>query len=378
MHDHAKAAKSRAWADPFSTHSHGIRPHPHGHAIAKSLLSTAVAPARDDNRPLIDRLHEATFTDPVGLQWIKDKYALRMLVRKAHCFMLDDMTSSLIADFSLAISTDLEAARRLAIPPFPVTWIDINNRMRLKRIKELGVPLTPTAAGETAAGEPVERVGWLIHPGDLGGFFATYVTAVDEGVMLTPLSYWWHAGKASPLTANDETSELIQWMTFGVKDPNVHSIDAYPSTTTMHDETLMVRGRKGYADAVREMMGEIAGELRHIWGFLIALGAGQLGVVASTTPQPRPEGPPPLMKNGKPLLPLEHKRLHLHLARRITPVKLVARAISRHRMREHEVRAHWRTLRNPDGSVRKRVPVKDHKRGDERLGRITKTYHVER
>ena len=123
-----------------------------------------------DDRPLIDLLHEATFNnDARGLHYIKDKYGLRMLLRKAHCFTLDDVTSGLVSDFSVAIAKDLESARRMAIPPFPVTWIDINNPARLKRMKELGVPLTPQAAGETDAGPAVERVGWLIHPGDRGG-----------------------------------------------------------------------------------------------------------------------------------------------------------------------------------------------------------------
>jgi len=79
------------------------------------------------------------------------------------------------------------------------------------------------------------------------------------------------------------------------------------------------------------------------------------------------------MKNGKPLLPLEHKVLHLHLNKRVTPAKIVTQAVTHHHNRLHEVRAHWRLLKSG-----KRVPVKSHSRGDERLGRIEKTYHVER
>jgi len=125
----------------------------------KAMLLNASEPERWktplDTRPLIDQLHEATFTNPVGLQWIKDKYGLRTLLRKAHCFTLDAETSALVADFSIAIGSDLESARRMAIPPFPVTWIDVDNRARLGRVKERGVGLTPTAAGETDAGPPV-------------------------------------------------------------------------------------------------------------------------------------------------------------------------------------------------------------------------------
>jgi hypothetical protein len=125
-------------------------------------------------------------------------------------------------------------------------------------------------------------------------------------------------------------------------------------------------------------MVEIAGELRHAWGFLIAIGAGHLGSQPMTAPQPL-HTDIRTMPNGKPLLPLEHKLLHLHLRKNLTPEKVVARAVTHHKHRWHEVRSHWRTIKNKaDGTVKKRVPVKAHERGDERLGKITKTYKIER
>ena len=89
-----------------------------------------------DERPLIDRLHEGTFTNARGMSIVDDKYAFRMLLRKAKCFTLDDATSMMVADFSMAIAADLDSARQLAIPPFPVTWIDLNNRLRLGRVED--------------------------------------------------------------------------------------------------------------------------------------------------------------------------------------------------------------------------------------------------
>lgn len=87
-----------------ASHSIGIRPHPHGHAIAKGLLGTdrIETVALDETRPLIDLLQEATFGDSVPMQWVADKYALRGLLRKAHCFRLDSETSAMVADFSIA------------------------------------------------------------------------------------------------------------------------------------------------------------------------------------------------------------------------------------------------------------------------------------
>ena len=101
----------------------------------------------------------------------------------------------MVADFSMAVARDLPTVRELAIPPFPVTWIDINNVARLNRIRELGYSLTPTAAGETEAGAPVERVGWLIWPSsDLGGHYMIHVCEVGQGVLVSPLAWWWHTG----------------------------------------------------------------------------------------------------------------------------------------------------------------------------------------
>lgn len=394
--DEAKSHVMFPRLDPNDTHSLGIKPHPHSNSIAKQLLHNASATTKviglddvvdissgdvkfqiipkHDKRPLIDRLHEATFTDPIGLQWIKNKYALRTIIRKAHCFTLDDTTSTMVAEFSIAIASDLDSARRLAIPPFPVTWIDYNNVAKLDRMKELGARLTPTARGETS-GPPVERAGWLIHPAESEGYYCHYVTLVDQGVIIAPLAYWWHTDVGHPAPAPEAAAdELIERLTLGLKNSNCKVVDAFISATPLH--IGMPTQGVNYPQHVKDMMLEIAGELRHVWGALIAIGAGHLGAKVTTELQPK-HTDVRTMSNGKPLLPLEHKILHLHLGKH-TPTKIVTRAITQHKHRWHEVRAHWREIKNPDGTVKKRVPVKSHERGDERIGKITKTYKVER
>jgi len=335
------------------------------HNVASMLLNAAKAktpPLMLDDRPIIDQLHEATFTHPLGMYAIGDDYALRMLLRKAHCFTLDEATSSMVADFSMATTVDLEAARRLAIPPFDVTWIELNNHARLKRMFELKAPLGTYDPKEP----PTSRIGWLIHPAtELGGWYATYVSVIDVGVWIAPLSYWWHSGSPNPkgMVPTDKVAKLIEWLLFGTAG-NVFGEDAH-----MHASNLHVPIQVLDVGDTKDIMAEMAGELRHIWGFLIALAAGQNGV--KLTSQSNPTRAPPIMKNGKPLLPLEHKVLHLHL--RKAPQKLISQAITHHHNRQHDVRAHWRTLKSG-----KRVPIKSHQRGDVKLGRIEKTYHVER
>lgn len=382
------------------THSLGIKPHPHGNSIAKGLLSAARKPRyqeikpddvvdlsdgakfvvlpKEDRRPLIDKVHEATFTNPIGMQWFNDLYGLRTVIRKAHCFYLDDTTSAMVADFSIAIAQDLESVRKMAIPPFPVTWIDVNNVARLDRIRELGGALTPRAAGITEEGPPVDRCGWLIHPADIGGYYMTYFCEVTQGVVSAPLSYWWHCDRPSPHESSmSQDDPFIQGLTFGLaaSEINVKPFDAYPSPTKFNIE---LQNSKVYREQVRGMMQELAGELRHVWGFLLALNAAsQFGLDGATQAQPK-HTDIRTMPNGKPLLPLEHKTLHLHLKKKWTVTKVTTRAITQHKMRNHDVRGHLRRIKNADGTLKKMVPVKSHERGDRKLGRIEKTYKVEK
>lgn len=358
-----------------ATHSIGIKPHPGGIGAALLAASDQRLAEIDDTQPLIDLLQQATFGDSIPMQWVTDKYALRNLLRKAHCFRLDAETSAMVVDFSLAVAHDLEATRHLAIPPFPVTWFEIDNVARLDHTRKLGIPLTRTAQRDDVC----TRVGWLISPAtDLAGsegYYATYCTVVGQGVMLAPLSFFWHAGAQE---VGHDLSRLaareVEMICFGLNGGNVSPIDAFPTAAPFQAGHT---SDKPIPSHVRELMSELSGELRHIWGLLLALGAGQLGAETVTAPQAISSGPHPMAK-GKPVLPLVHKVLTIRLAKRATVEKITARAITGVKHRWHEVRGHFRTKLNPDGSVKWRIPIKPHARGDERLGKIEKTYKVER
>lgn len=323
------------------------------------------------DRPLIDSLHEATFTDNECLDFVQDRYALRMLLRKAHCFTLDKATSALAADFSIAIKPDLEAARRLAVPPFPVTWVEMDCRARQLRAHELGIKFASDSPIEQVA----PRVGWLIYPGDLGGHYVAHVMDDVRGPLVFPLAFWWHNGEPYTAEHRHEVDTILQALAFGFSNPNVGIMDCFAHPSPLH--VSHKKASEGIGKVIGEMMAEISGELRYVWGTLIALGAGHLGAEVTTGEARRHQGPPVKIKD-KTVLPLEHKTLTIKLSQRMTVPKLVARAITHHKNRLHEVRAHWRSYKNDDGTVRKRVPIKSHKRGDEKLGRIEKTYRVER
>ena len=255
------------------THSLAIKPHPHNNEIARKLLKRTTPrliqvtvtesileraqTMLDDKRPLIDILHEATFGDDPGMAYIKDKYALRMLLRKAHCFTLDAETSAMVADFSMATVTDLDAARQLAIPPFPVTWVEMDNHARLNRMRKLNVPLT----SYDPANPPAARVGWLIHPTSYdAGWFMTYVTVIENGIWVAPLSFYWHAGSPSLTVRPMGQDKIMEWWAFGTAG-NVHPYDAFPFQSNIHVDFTSLP-----VPEVKGVMSEIAGELRHAWG----------------------------------------------------------------------------------------------------------------
>lgn len=339
-------------------------------------------PDPGDPRPLIDRLHEATFTNPIGLQWCSDLYGLRTTLRKAHCFNLDAETSAMIADFSIAVADDLDGARQLAVPPFPTTWFQIDNRARIFRVRDLGVPLTRTAARE----DTVKDVGWLITTIEPDVYCATYVCALNQGMLVPPLSFCWSTKPPTPRKTDfsekqNRALNLLSGLVFGVKHSNVEPEDAWLEAASFQTKIM---GRLPNGESAMylrqqeiDLMQEISGELRHIFGLLIALGAGQLGAETKLSEPQKHQGPKVVQK-GKELFPLEYKTLTIKLGKRHTVAKVVTRAITGVKHRYHDVRGHFRTKYNADGSVKWRIPIMPHHRGDKRLGTIEKTYRVKK
>lgn len=320
---------------------------------------------------LIDDLHAATWQhNPQGLGYMLDKRAFREVLKRAHCYTLDDETSYLMGQFSVPIISDLEAVRELALPPWPVMWIEFNNRLRLQAMVDLGFGLTD------AAKECVERVGWLIdrHPIQHTAFRLTYCTKTLQGAIVAPMAFFWDiAGNACPWEQRPKF-ELLQReprrrLLFNIgSDYNPsHAFSLCPMPGGSNFEYGPVR-------QMGELQLEIAGELRYCLGLMLAMnGAASDLTITKGGDYVDDSVAANKLPNGKPQFAIVHKRLVIHLHKNRTPQKIAERMITGHKKKWHEVSGHWRTLRNADGTVRKRVPVKSHERGDARLGRVYRT-----
>lgn len=324
---------------------------------------------------LIDDLHAATWQhNPHGLGYMLDKRAFREVLKRAHCYTLDDETSYLMGQFSVPIINDLEAVRELALPPWPCMWIDFNNRLRLQAMVDLGFGLTD------AAKECVERVGWLIdrHPSQHTAFRLTYCTTTLQGAIVAPFSFFWDiAGDTCPWPreGRDFTTldgELRTRLLFNIRE--LH--DKYKPSVSF-SLCPMPGGTNATFSNYQNMADlqiEISGELRYCLGLMLAMnGAASDLTITKGDDYTDKAIAERKLPNGKQQFAIVHKRLVIHLHKNRTPQKIAERMITGHKKKRHEVAGHWRTLRNADGTVRKRVPVKSHERGDARLGRVYRT-----
>jgi hypothetical protein len=306
---------------------------------------------------------------PPGLRWVSDARELRERIRKARHFRLDARASTYVAEASMAIADHLDEARELSRAPFPLTWVQIDNVARLKRVEELGVRLSPRANGEVE-GEPCTHIGWLIerHQTQLSAHRASYFTEMDQGVFLAPMAFMWDCeGKPSPWPVANMSRDL------GV--PSADFLLGMRGATCS-----AVWAGQGWSDPRRTsdfwgaLAWEFAGELRHIFGFLVTI----THVPIEESETIRLDGdisqPPPVVK-GKPVFKLEHRDIVIKLPRHRDITKTITRVCEGMRKKRHDVRGHWRHFYNADGSIRRRTWIKNHERGDESLGRIVRGEH---
>lgn len=330
---------------------------------------------------MAELLHEfqiATFGAAMKMHY-DDLHGLRTLMRKAHCFTLDTQTSAMLPQVSYSIAHDLELMQKVAIPPYPLTWVEIDNEARLTNQE-----FNANSLGKDPT-DIIPRVGWLIeqHPTQKTAYRMSYVGSLERHNMrpwMIPIAMWWDVESLGC------PWEVAQWAVMKNDDGgNMFSCLGIASVDLLGTGYCIAPGgpytrnlSTAQLESIISLIIDINGELRYVWAFLMMLTASS-GFKASMKPLKREPVEPFIQPNGKELFRLEHKHLVINLSHKRDDVKQATwRALSGARKRLHDVRGHMRTLRNADGSIRKVVSVRPHQRGDRHLGVITKTYEVRR
>ena len=290
---------------------------------------------------LADKLNESLMMKPLprGLHYLKDRSALLTALRRSQRFIFDDNSSRLIAEASIEIADYLDEARKMAIPPFPYTFVQIDNVARITKIHDMGIPLT-----RSAKIDPVPDVGWLIerHQTQHTAYRASYVCLTDLGMLVSPWAWSWDItdDKTCPWDKYYETdgSSAIVSSMFGMHNPNVHQCWM---TTGYADRDRIAD--KSFSSAVTEL----SGELRHIFGFLTLL--NQIPQEVSEPKRSRTYSAS-VVGSDKKATPLEYRDAILRLPQRKSLSKIIKRACLGIRKRYHPVRTQWRTFKKTESA----------------------------
>jgi len=319
--------------------------------------------------------------------FVSDAYAMRNVLRKAQKFTLDNESSAKVSDFSIAIAKDLESARAIAIPPYPLTWVELDNNARHTRAQELGIKkvgvankitmedINPFTAYDSS--RPVPRIGWLIerHHNQHTAFKMTFVGEVDAKVnagcvFVTPWAWAWDIeGNECPwsILSYSIPPDKVSHYSFGV----------HPSVSVA--KSWIVNSYGSYKPFLKdiEVLQEFAGELRNCWGLLVALGSLPTidhAVIRIENPNDTPVEP--IKIKDKIVQPFVLRNVTLRIPRLRNINKVVQRCLEGVRKRRHEVRGHFRHYRNAEGVVVRKVWIQEHERGDIALGRVEHRYRV--
>jgi hypothetical protein len=343
----------------------------------------------DDDLPLlIDDLYRMTFGPPVPGWKYSNKKMRQQLFMPARRFVLDKAMSAFLADVAFAVCNKrssrlslkaMDFARKSARLPHDMTWIEYDIQSYDKRETEL--------AGELINFEARKSDVWLREGWMLNGFqqydqeFRVHVfrSLVRDGVPVV----W-----ASPFSVNWRTDET------DVAFFKIDQMTEQHLQTFMADVVLGARGWATHSRALRVGCAELinlpddleaawakgtvtAGEIGPHFGVMIGLMRRVWTLLATINDLPVMFTQPRRLAHGFRARAqcrrfLEHKVITLTVP--VAEYRQVARAtVAQAKRRAHMVRGHWRKdWRHPD----LRIWIKEHVRGEVKLGLVTHDYRV--
>jgi hypothetical protein len=334
--------------------------------------------------------------------------------------VLDDSMSSFMADLSLVpydkavkkdtrshageiVNQNLDQARIMARLPHKATWIEWNQRVRIRRsmerMRELG--MLPKQYDDDAVFEPFadyraetspRRSGWLClqHPQIETAFMAIMVISDVVGPDEQLMPRCEPSSKALGWTVDDNP---LPWQEIGANsaailtghdDYRSGSVGTIWSPFTTKAMRHAVETQYRNADDVADFKGD----LRYLWTFLATLN----DVPVTITDVRASKG---FVGRGQYRRYLDHSVVRLNVPQRLAK-RVAAKAIALLRKRAHQVRGHWRTMTRGDNPCDThtwfgrdeagRVPclhcqsyktwIHEHQRGDASLGFVVHDFSL--
>jgi hypothetical protein len=329
---------------------------------------------------------------------------------RARKFVLDEQMSAFLADLSNAAIQEatrheaedggeacvtlMDGARRMARAPFPTTWIEYDMIARRKRsLEEWKAAYWNWQPDQEDTVCP--RVGWLIeqHPGIEAAYklteFVEWAGGIKDRIAVMPYAYTWVA---------DDTLVIpwqsLPWSGEGREASEVASgVMGYctPHIGIAPTEVFPAWLKMGGPDCVVDQMKETMGEVRAAFMLLASLNR-----IPTVYDHVRPQKG--YVAKGNYRRFFEHTVIRLTLPAHRSPKTLALRVLVAARRKGHEVRGFWRNdwrhprtpgcdhvwINRDEHSLvcqhceGRRLWIKPHHRGDDRIGYILHDYSVER
>ncbi len=311
---------------------------------------------------------EATFKPNKKLLFGHDADSLRAKLYAAQRFVLDPDMSGFMADLSCAFidphsdldtlrnngAAAVEDARRLALLPFDVTWIEYDSLVRAQHTRQHSC--TPSRIS------PVE--GWLCWktPGDT--FHAQTITSLNDGrCVVLPVKWHWRIDEQPtgwPRLKNSQNLDLAHLRPlFGRTVANTWLPVGFEYDTDKIGFSV-ARWVGRYEESTAVLINEWKGDLRYLLTLLACMNSDSVPTINECSSRPNGR----IAADGQSPAYLDFTTVKIKLPKNVSSAEYAVQIANRNRHRRHEVRSFLRK----DRQGVKRIQVRSHFRGDASLG----------
>lgn len=346
-------------------------------------------------RPFHDDVLAMTYLQPKKLRLPKEAERhlidYRMKMRQARRFVIDDDMIDLTVAASMRLDK-MELWIELARLPFDTCWIELDHHQRMRAVNR------HLARSAMSLDETSREMGWLMvrdktrpsrwfatefvrleNDGDLGAIWPNPIMYVldPEGDPIFAASKG-----VTPITKELRLPEALPFSLLGIKTDNGQiALNEWSEfrVSALFEPMMrtLAQSREGGIEKFGEVVTEHFMETQGVLRFLITLLAAVNDVPVLYREVESRGGSRRVNMKAVPYL--DHTVVSIK-APKTKPIDWLTKKLdgaAGRRKRRHEVRGHWRTLVTKDRTIKGRVWISAHERGDASLGYVKHQYVVE-